>query len=288
MRPSVLPAARPLFPVAPRPAFPIRRRASGFAATPATCRGRTSRPSPSSAPAPRTRDGLDAARRHRRRPRARRRGGGQRPGARHRRRRASGGPRRGGAAPSRCSGPACSASTRRSTRRLADADCSTPGAVISEYPPDTPPHAGALPAAQSPRQRSCRCGGRGRGAGEERRAHHRPHGARSGQGRDGRAGPRRRVTATGAATCLIRDGAKLVESADDILLEMSWTATRAPDPARLGSPELADFTVDDVVAARRASRRSGAGPAACSSSWPAKSGGLDPRRFLRVRSRVLT
>ncbi|MEZ5286298.1 MAG: DNA-processing protein DprA [Vicinamibacterales bacterium] len=43
---------------------------------------------------------------------------------------------------------------------------------------------------------------------------------------------------------LIRDGAKIVESADDILQEMGWS------PAARGSeecPEVIEFTVDDAV-----------------------------------------
>jgi DNA processing protein len=50
---------------------------------------------------------------------------------------------------------------------------------------------------------------------------------------------------------LIRDGAKVVESADDILKEMGSVliVQRAPDSSRdlVELPETADFTVDDVA-----------------------------------------
>ena len=46
---------------------------------------------------------------------------------------------------------------------------------------------------------------------------------------------------------LIRDGAKLVETAVDILLDMGWLAWRPAGASGGGAPELVEFTVDDVA-----------------------------------------
>src|SRR5690606_37946772 len=50
---------------------------------------------------------------------------------------------------------------------------------------------------------------------------------------------------------LIRDGAKLVESADDILLEMTWDTSATGRTIERGdgeSAELVEFTVDELTA----------------------------------------
>jgi DNA processing protein len=87
---------------------------------------------------------------------------------------------------------------------------------------------------------------------------------------------------------LIRDGAKLVESADDILLEMGWEADRLPiglGPAE--SLESVEFTVDDVA------RETGEPTAAVLSrllqlELAGQIQRIGSARFLRVRSRMLT
>jgi DNA processing protein len=87
---------------------------------------------------------------------------------------------------------------------------------------------------------------------------------------------------------LIRDGAKLVESADDILLEMGWEAGRLPiglGPAE--SLESVEFTVDDVA------RETGEPTAAVLArllrlEMAGEIQRIGSARFLRVRSRMLT
>jgi DNA processing protein len=87
---------------------------------------------------------------------------------------------------------------------------------------------------------------------------------------------------------LIRDGAKLVESADDILLEMGWDADRPPiglGPAE--SLESVEFTVDDVA------RETGEPTAAVLArllqlELAGEIQRIGSARFLRVRSRMLT
>ena len=87
---------------------------------------------------------------------------------------------------------------------------------------------------------------------------------------------------------LIRDGAKLVECADDILLEMGWDADRPPiglGPAE--SLESVEFTVDDVA------RETGEPTAAVLArllqlELAGEIQRIGSARFLRVRSRMLT
>jgi DNA processing protein len=87
---------------------------------------------------------------------------------------------------------------------------------------------------------------------------------------------------------LIRDGAKLVESADDILLEMGWDVPRRPiglGPAE--SLESVEFTVDDVA------RETGEPTAAVLArllqlELAGEIQRVGSARFLRVRSRMLT
>jgi DNA processing protein len=86
---------------------------------------------------------------------------------------------------------------------------------------------------------------------------------------------------------LIRDGAKLVETADDILLEMGWTSGRGPASALGESPELTEFTVDDVV-------RTTGEPAQTvlarllQQEVAGEIRRIGSARFLRVRARMLT
>ena len=87
---------------------------------------------------------------------------------------------------------------------------------------------------------------------------------------------------------LIRDGAKLVESADDILLEMGWDVERPPiglGPAE--SLESVEFTVDDVA------RETGEATADVLArllqlELAGEIQRVGSARFLRVRSRMLT
>jgi len=87
---------------------------------------------------------------------------------------------------------------------------------------------------------------------------------------------------------LIRDGAKLVESADDILLEMGWDADRPTiglGPAE--SLESVEFTVDDVA------RETGDPVSAVLArllqlELAGEIQRIGSARFLRVRSRMLT
>jgi DNA processing protein len=87
---------------------------------------------------------------------------------------------------------------------------------------------------------------------------------------------------------LIRDGAKLVESADDILLEMGWESGRLPiglGPAE--SLETVEFTVDDVA------RETGEPTAAVLArllqlELAGEIQRIGSARFLRVRCRMLT
>jgi predicted Rossmann fold nucleotide-binding protein DprA/Smf involved in DNA uptake len=87
---------------------------------------------------------------------------------------------------------------------------------------------------------------------------------------------------------LIRDGAQLVESADDILLAMGWTPDALPATAGAAeSTELVEFTVDDVV------RETGELPQEALARLLREEVAGDIRRigsarFLRVRTRVLT
>jgi DNA processing protein len=82
---------------------------------------------------------------------------------------------------------------------------------------------------------------------------------------------------------LIRDGAKLVESAVDILEEMSWTSplSRFETP-----PQLVEFTVDDLAA------QTGVEPSALLArllelELTGEIHRIGSGRFVRTRSRVL-
>jgi len=161
------------------------------------------------------------------------------------------------------------------------------GAVVSEYPPDTPPHralfprrnrlvsglADAVVVVEAPEKSGALI----------------TAGLALDQGKDvmvvpGRvAGGRNR-----GGHLLIRDGAKLVETADDILLEMGWVAVGLQPGIRLdGSPELTEFTVDDVV------RTTGEQPQTVlarllQQELAGEIRRIGSARFLRVRTRVLT
>jgi DNA processing protein len=161
------------------------------------------------------------------------------------------------------------------------------GAVISEYAPETPPHAGLFP------RRNRLVSGLADAVvvveAPERSGALITAGCALDQGKDvlvvpGRSeGQRNR-----GGHLLIRDGARLVESEDDILVDMGW-AEPAPSSARPGaaSPDPVEFTVDDIV------RQTGETPQAALARLLQEELDGDIRRiglarFLRVRRRVLT
>jgi len=169
---------------------------------------------------------------------------------------------------------------------LAD-DIAESGAVVSEYPPATPPQAWLFP------RRNRLVSGLADAVvvieAPERSGALITASAALEQGKDvmvlpGRiAGHRNR-----GGHLLIRDGAKLVESADDILLEMGWESGRLPiglGPAE--SLEHVEFTVDDVA------KETGESTAAVLARLLQLELAGDIRRigsarFLRVRGRILT
>ncbi|MCC7125946.1 MAG: DNA-protecting protein DprA [Acidobacteria bacterium] len=86
---------------------------------------------------------------------------------------------------------------------------------------------------------------------------------------------------------LIRDGARLVETADDILADMAWFDTSASPSRAEPSPEPVEFTVDDVVA------ETGESPAAVLArllqlELAGEVQRIGSARFLRLQRRVLT
>jgi DNA processing protein len=157
------------------------------------------------------------------------------------------------------------------------------GAVISENPPETAPHPGLFP------RRNRLVAGLADAVvvveAPERSGALITAGQALDQGKDvfvvpGRvAGHRNR-----GGHLLIRDGATLIESADDILADMGW----APGPAAAAdSPEPIEFTVDDLV------RESGEPPPLVLARLLRQEVAGEIRRigsarFLRVRPRVLT
>lgn len=168
---------------------------------------------------------------------------------------------------------------------LADRMLAT-GAVISEYPPDTRPHAGLFP------RRNRLVSGLADAVvvveAPEKSGALITAGMALDQGKDvmvvpGRvAGQRNR-----GGHLLIRDGAKLVESADDVLLDMGWASASAPMPGADISSEPVEFTLDDVIQA------TGEPPqAALARLLQQELAGeirrIGSARFLRVRARVLT
>jgi DNA processing protein len=161
------------------------------------------------------------------------------------------------------------------------------GAVVSEYAPDTPPLAGHFP------RRNRLVAGLADAVvvveAPEKSGALITAGAALDQGKDvlvvpGRAAGQRNR----GGHLLIRDGATLVESAGDILMEMGWAAGIGREAgAADGNPEPVEFTVDDVVrdtgelpqqALARLLREEVAGEIRR----------IGSARFLRVRTRVLT
>jgi DNA processing protein len=161
------------------------------------------------------------------------------------------------------------------------------GAIVSEYPPATAPHAGLFP------RRNRLVSGLADAVvvveAPEKSGALITAGMALDQGKDvmvvpGRvAGGRNR-----GGHLLIRDGAKLVETADDILLEMGWVGDAQRDGRRADkSPELIEFTVDDVV------RSTGEAPQTVlarllQQELAGEIRRIGSARFLRVRTRVLT
>ena len=159
------------------------------------------------------------------------------------------------------------------------------GAVVSEYAPETPPHAGLFPrrnrivsgladaviVVEAPEKSGALITAR----------------MALDQGRDvlvvpGRvAGQRNR-----GGHLLIRDGARLVDGVDDILQDLGWDSTGVGTTAS-GEPELVEFSIDDVV------RQTGELPqVALARLLKEELAGeirrIGSARFLRVRTRVLT
>jgi DNA processing protein len=171
-------------------------------------------------------------------------------------------------------------------RALAD-EIAISGAVVSEYPPPTPPQAWLFP------RRNRLVSGLADAVvvveAPEKSGALITASAALEQGKDvmvvpGRiAGHRNR-----GGHLLIRDGAKLVESADDILLEMGWESNQVPiglGPAE--SLEHVEFTVDDVA------RETGESTADVLArllqlELTGDIRRLGSARFLRVRGRMLT
>ena len=109
-------------------------------------------------------------------------------------------------------------------RELAASICRN-GALVSELGPGRAAASGALSAAQPDHQRDLARGRGGRSRREERLADHRPLRAGAGPRRDGGAGQRPQRPQPRSPRPL-KDGAKVVESADDILEELGWPALR--------------------------------------------------------------
>jgi DNA processing protein len=163
----------------------------------------------------------------------------------------------------------------------------TNGAVISEYPPETPPHPGLFPrrnrivsgladavlVVEAPEKSGALI----------------TAGMALDQGKDvmvlpGRvSGGRNR-----GGHHLIRDGATLVETADDVLLEMGWRCQPLEGTgASATCPDLTEFTLDDVV------RATGEPPPAVlarllQQELAGEIRRIGSGRFLRVQTRVLT
>jgi DNA processing protein len=161
------------------------------------------------------------------------------------------------------------------------------GAVLSEYPPHTAPHPGLFP----PRNRLVS------GLADavivveaaERSGALITAGAALDQGKDvfvvpGRvAGGRNR-----GGHLLIRDGARLVESAEDVLRDLDlFGAQHRPDRAATRLPELLEFTLDDEVQAT-GETASGVLARLLKEELDGRIRRIGSGRFLRLRSRVLT
>lgn len=161
------------------------------------------------------------------------------------------------------------------------------GAVISEYPPDTPPLAGQFP------RRNRLVSGLADAVlvveAPERSGALITAGTALDQGKEvlvvpGRVpGLRNR-----GGHLLLRDGARLVETAEDILIDMGWvapTAGRAHGRSAMAAESV--FTVDDVV------QETGETPQqVLARLLPLELAGqirrIGSARFLRVKTRVLT
>jgi DNA processing protein len=170
-------------------------------------------------------------------------------------------------------------------RELADRMLAS-GAVVSEYAPETPPHAGLFP------RRNRLVSGLADAVlvveAPEKSGALITAGMALDQGKDvmvvpGRvSGGRNR-----GGHRLIRDGARLVESADEILLEMGWLELSGADQRPVVCPELTEFTVDDIVKA------TGEPPPIVlarllQQELVGEIRRIGSARFLRVQTRVLT
>lgn len=161
------------------------------------------------------------------------------------------------------------------------------GAVISEYSPETPPHAGLFP------RRNRLVSGLADAVvvveAPEKSGALITAGSALDQGKDVFVVPGRVLGLRNrGGHLLIRDGARLAESAQDILLDLGWTESRR-DAAGLPSmdPEQAEFTLDDVV------RQTGEAPErALARLLQLEMAGeiqrIGSARFLGLKTRVLT
>ena len=161
------------------------------------------------------------------------------------------------------------------------------GAVISEYEPDTPPHPGLFP------RRNRLVSGLADAVlvveAPERSGALITAGAALDQGKDVFVVPGRvAFNRNRGGHLLIRDGARLVDSESDLLLDMGWAmAPNSEGSPDMESPETIEFTVDDVV------RQTGELPQMALARLLQEELAGDIRRigsarFLRVRRRVLT
>jgi DNA processing protein len=161
------------------------------------------------------------------------------------------------------------------------------GAVVSEYPPQTAPHPGLFP------RRNRLVSGLADAVlvveAPEKSGALITASAALDQGKDVLVVPGRVAGARNrGGHLLIRDGARLVESLEDILTDMGWcTDGGRLNPESVQSTELIEFTVDDIV------RQTGEQPhMALARLLREEMAGRIQRigsaRFLRVQTRVLT
>jgi DNA processing protein len=161
------------------------------------------------------------------------------------------------------------------------------GAVVSESPPETPPHAGLFP------RRNRLISGLADAVlvveAPERSGALITAGAALDQGKEVFVMPGRVIGHRNrGGHLLIRDGARLVESADDILLDMAWANPTSRSGGKCDeSGQTVEFSVDDVV------RQTGELPQTVlarllQDELAGNIRRIGSARFLRVRRRVLT
>ena len=115
------------------------------------------------------------------------------------------------------------------------------GAVVTELPPAAAPLADTFSAAESHHQRVVACGCRRRGRRQERVAHHRQDGARTEPRRAGGPGSGPLSGRYRGCHGLIKDGARLVETVEDILDEIQLAWLPAVDNKDSNPLEISDL-----------------------------------------------